>query len=54
MAMAKAMASSTVRSQGRRRRLAWAGASDEDLLALRLRDLGLHLQGTWLEPVLAA
>lgn len=47
------MASSINRSSGNRRRPAWADASDNELLALRLRDLGLHLQGTWLDAVLA-
>jgi len=38
----------------RRRRFAWAEAPDEALLALRFKDLGLRLPGTWLEEVEAA
>jgi len=42
----------TDRSRGRRRPFAWADATDEALLGLRLADLGLRLRGTWLEAVL--
>ncbi|HZL99064.1 MAG TPA: hypothetical protein VFD43_02330 [Planctomycetota bacterium] len=48
------MASSRHRSRGKRGPSAWAGAADEELLALRFRELGLRLEGTWLEDVLAA
>src|SRR5262245_39659562 len=41
-------------TRGRRRRPAWEGATDGELLGLRFRDLGLRLEGTWLEAVLAA
>lgn len=34
----------------RSRRLAWIDATDEDLLDLRFRDLGLRIEGTVLEP----
>ena len=37
----------------RLRRGAWARASDERLLALRLKDLDLSVEGTWLEKRLA-
>jgi len=31
------------------RRVAWANWSDKKLLAMRIRDLGLSLEGSWLE-----
>src|SRR5437764_14608895 len=34
------------------RRFAWASLPDEELLALRLKDLGVRLEGTWLERCL--
>jgi hypothetical protein len=33
----------------RRRRFAWASLPDEQLLKLRLRDLKVTVEGTWLE-----
>jgi hypothetical protein len=35
------------------RKYAWASLSDEKLLQIRLKDLGLRLEGTWLEDCLA-
>ena len=48
------MASRRDSSRRPRARPAWVDATDEELLALRFRDLGLRLEGTWLELVLAA
>ena len=35
------------------RRFAWASFSDSELLQLRIKDLGVGIQGTWLELCLA-
>ena len=48
------MARGPARARRRRRGFSWAEAPDETLLALRFKDLGLRLQGTWLEEVEAA
>ncbi|MGD9905791.1 MAG: putative zinc-binding metallopeptidase [Vicinamibacterales bacterium] len=47
--MAGAHRSSTRRRKAPRRRLTWTRYSDERLLDVRICDLGLRLEGTWLE-----
>ena len=49
------MSSSSAPSSRRRKSEPfWAGYSDEQLLKLRLKDLGLTLEGTWLDDCLGA
>ena len=36
-----------------RKKFAWASLPDEQLLGLRLRDLKVTVEGTWLEDCLA-
>lgn len=40
------------RRSGVRRGFAWARSSDEKLLGLRMKDLGVHLERTWIEDCL--